>query len=102
VSEGSEIRCIAEGETIPVGVVHDFLLAVLHSDAIYDVLLERMAFFDDDVDVLGRARARSEPKLHRGPALDQEDWPVVGLDGFEGTGKETIESQRRARSIARP
>lgn len=39
MSEGTEIRRIAEGETISVGVVHDFLLAVLRSEAICDVLL---------------------------------------------------------------
>lgn len=44
----------------------------------------------------------AEPKLHRGSSLDQEARPVVGLDRFQGAGEETIESQRRVRSTARP
>ncbi len=79
MSQGPEIRRIAEGETIPVGVVHDFLLAALHSDAIYDVLLERMAFFDDCRQLDPEGLAVLLPELVAGVmnVVGKEDWIVV-------------------------
>ena len=79
MSKGTEIRRIAEGETISVGVVHDFLLAVLHSDAICDVLLERMAFFDDCHQLDPEGLAALLPELVAGvmDVVGKEDWIVV-------------------------
>lgn len=79
MSESAENRRIAEGETIPAGVVHDFLLAVLHTDAIYDVLLERMAFFDDSRQLDPEGLAILLPELVAGvmDVVGKEDWIVV-------------------------
>lgn len=79
MSEGRENRRIAEGETIPVSVIHDFLLAVLRSDAIYDVLLERIALFDDSCQLDPEGLAVSLPELVAGVmnVVGKEDWIVV-------------------------
>lgn len=42
MTRGEDTRCIAAGETIPVAVLRDFVLAALRHDAISDVLIERM------------------------------------------------------------
>lgn len=79
MSERPEIRRIADGEMIAVSVVHDFLLAALHSDAIFDALLERMAFFDDSRQLDAEGLAVLLPELVAGVmgVVGKEDWIVV-------------------------
>ena len=43
MSAGEDIRRIGSDDTIPVGVLRDFLMQALRHDAIRDVLIERMA-----------------------------------------------------------
>lgn len=77
--EEQEIRRIAEGETIPVTTLRDFILWALRHEALYDVVLERMAFHADrnQLDAIGLAAAL--PELI-GDVLEvgtKEDWTVV-------------------------
>lgn len=43
MSAGKDTRRISSDDTIPVGVLRDFLLRALRHEAIGDVLIERMA-----------------------------------------------------------
>lgn len=77
--EEQEIRRITEGDTIAVTTLRDFVLRMLRHDALYDVVLERMAFHAerDQLDAVGLAAVL--PELI-GDVLEvgtKEDWIAV-------------------------
>lgn len=79
MNERTQVRQIAVGDTIPVEVLRDFLLAALRHDAIADALVERMAFHArrGQLDAVGLAAVLPQligDVLH---AARREDWLAI-------------------------
>ena len=93
MTRGEDIRRIAAGDTIPVAVLRDFVLATLRHDAISDVLIERMVSRAERGRLDARGLSPLLPELIDDVlgAAAEEDWLAIADTLIEDTREALLE-----------